>query len=212
MNLEVKDNPVKQVLLIILFFIMLDIAQHMERDYEWLLISMDARRHYFYPLRYFLLIGFGYLVTQRPIVSLERVNIKYYVFFPLMILGLAFLAAMINVSIDKYITDQWLVEETDPLSKTAHLILAVCLAPILEEVFFRGVLFRTLIDIFKSKPWIAILIGGLFFGIVHIHPSSVVTNCLTGTAYCFIYWKTRNITVSMFCHFIQNGLYHLINY
>ena len=114
------------------------------------------------------------------------------------------LANMINFLIDQYLFENWRKVPDLELSKFKMLFLAVILAPIVEELFFRGIILGQLLLIFNRNQWIAIVIGGLIFGAVHGGSSHILFNCVMGIGYCFLYWKTKNITITMFCHCMQN--------
>jgi len=200
------------VLLLIVLFVVLTAFFYMERTYDWFPLTHEERRIYIYPIRYLLLLVGGFMIIRTPIAQFERFRLADYLIYPLIIVGVAILAAILNVNIDRHVSDSWLVKDTNPLPKVNHLILAVFLAPVVEELFFRGILFKTLLNVFQRKEWIAIVLAGILFGLTHFNPSSMLTNSLTGITYCFIYWRTKNFTVTMFCHMVQNGLFHLINY
>ena len=88
-------------------------------------------------------------------------------------------------------------------------ISAVILAPILEESVFR-LGFRAII----SNDFLFITISSLIFGGLHllgtpineILPLYLLSYCSCGIAFAYMLKKTNNIFVSMFFHFMHNGL------
>ena len=58
------------------------------------------------------------------------------------------------------------------LAKAFLVLLAVVIAPISEELFFRGVLFRTVRD--RHGFWPAALASAIPFGLVHYVPSPAI--------------------------------------
>ena len=84
------------------------------------------------------------------------------------------------------------------------------LAPLWEELFFRGVLLRRFM--LKWSPQKSIVISALIFGLIHINPITI------GFAFCFgcllgyVYVKTKSIVVPMVLHSFNNFLafLHLI--
>ena len=83
------------------------------------------------------------------------------------------------------------------------LCMAV-LGPVVEEVFFRGVLTRELLK--RYKPTTAILVSGLVFGIIHINPAQVVGACISGFFFAWLYARTRSILPGILIHILNNGL------
>lgn len=83
------------------------------------------------------------------------------------------------------------------------LCMAV-LGPVVEEVFFRGVLTRELLK--RYKPATAILFSGLVFGVIHINPAQVVGACISGFFFAWLYARTRSILPGIFIHILNNGL------
>lgn len=88
-------------------------------------------------------------------------------------------------------------------------ISAVILAPILEESVFR-LGFRAII----SNDFLFITISSLIFGGLHLLgtpinellPLYLLSYCSCGIAFAYMLKKTNNIFVSMFFHFMHNGL------
>jgi membrane protease YdiL (CAAX protease family) len=86
-------------------------------------------------------------------------------------------------------------------------ILVTVLAPICEEVFFRGFFFRTLRN--WRGPWVAALLTGLVFGAVHAFGSPVgflVPLAAFGFALCLLYWKTGSLLPCIAVHALNNSL------
>lgn len=106
-------------------------------------------------------------------------------------------------------------EEFDPSQETVkHLIetpnlglfvqiviAAVLVAPVAEELFFRGLLYGFLRR--YVRPAIAIPAGGILFGVVHplgVTGSMMILGCLL----CYVYEKTGRLTVPIAIHFVFN--------
>ena len=84
------------------------------------------------------------------------------------------------------------------------MILSVgILAPIAEELFFRGLLF----DFFKQKTGVAwaILISSLLFGMAHYDSLAVVgSSFVMGLAMAYAVEKTRSLWIAIFMHVATN--------
>lgn len=95
------------------------------------------------------------------------------------------------------------------LAKGFLILLAVVIAPISEELFFRGVLFRTVRD--RHGFWPAALASAIPFGLVHYVPSPAIdalvlqlTMVFTGIGLAWIYERRGSIVSSMVAHMAFN--------
>ncbi len=102
---------------------------------------------------------------------------------------------------------------------TAALIAAavfVCvIAPIAEELFFRGFIFGALrhwrisIGGRQIGTWLAAIVTGLFFGLVHAGSASaqyLIPLGFLGFVLCLVRWRTRSLYPCMALHAINNSL------
>jgi membrane protease YdiL (CAAX protease family) len=84
------------------------------------------------------------------------------------------------------------------------ILCLTLLAPILEELLFRGAIIRLLLP--HYKPWIAILISGLIFGVIHANPAQTVPAILIGCALGWVYYLTRSVLPCILIHIFNNGM------
>jgi hypothetical protein len=111
------------------------------------------------------------------------------------------------------------LDETDDLPKelgadknhVAALIavgVLVCVvAPICEEIFFRGYFFTALRN--WHGPWPAVVITGIVFGGIHAGSAPagfLVPLMVLGGALCVIYWKTGSLLPCIALHALNNAL------
>jgi membrane protease YdiL (CAAX protease family) len=95
----------------------------------------------------------------------------------------------------------------DPTTATVVglAIFAVVVAPIVEEVVFRGFIF----NVMRGKlpvVWAAI-VTGLLFGLVHVFGSPIeflLPLALLGTVLCLLYWKTGSLLPCIAVHALNN--------
>ena len=85
----------------------------------------------------------------------------------------------------------------------ASFILTVISAPILEELFFRVVLFKRISKFFNV--YIGMILSSLLFGVLHME-LAIVGAVIFGFANCILYLKYRNILIPMTVHFLNNFL------
>ena len=85
------------------------------------------------------------------------------------------------------------------------LLLVVALLPaICEELLFRGFLFGTLKE--KWKPFTAIFVSALIFGIYHMSAVKMVTISVLGMALAYSVYCSESIATSMLMHFCNNAI------
>ena len=84
-----------------------------------------------------------------------------------------------------------------------NAFVSIILAPLIEELVFRGVLFNRLKIRVGIVP--AMLISSFLFGIGHDF-GGITSAFLFGICMCILYLKTDNILVPMSVHFINNAV------
>jgi hypothetical protein len=80
------------------------------------------------------------------------------------------------------------------------------IAPVVEEVFFRMILFPRL-----SLKWgttVGIVVSSLLFGLVH--PFDWIGAFVFGVAACTLYLRTRTILIPMAVHSLNNAVAALV--
>ena len=89
----------------------------------------------------------------------------------------------------------------------SHNILGVfglaVLAPLLEEVLFRGAIQGCLMR-FYGRPWPAIITAALVFGIIHWNPVQVVYASIFGIVLGWIYYRTGSLLSVIVGHVLNN--------
>lgn len=78
------------------------------------------------------------------------------------------------------------------------------LAPICEEIFFRGYLYPALRNRLDRQP--AMLVNGLLFAAAHFEVIGFLPRFLLGWGLCYIYERKRNLSGPMTGHALYNGL------
>ena len=86
------------------------------------------------------------------------------------------------------------------------VVMIVGLAPIAEELFFRGFVFAGLRT--RWSLWPAAITSGLIFGLVHAPTgiTTVVPLAALGIALCWLYDRTGSLWPCVIAHMINNGL------
>ena len=87
----------------------------------------------------------------------------------------------------------------DPLGIALLVLIVLIGAPLVEEIFFRGVLFATLRD--RCKPWIMVAVTSLIFMAFHAgqwlqYPGLLLFGVLAG----LMYYKTGRLGAAIWTH------------
>lgn len=106
-------------------------------------------------------------------------------------------------------TPEQIAPGLSPFASVLLVLLAVVVAPISEELFFRGVLFRTVRD--RHGFWPAALASAIPFGLVHYVPAPAidalllqVTMVFTGLGLAWIYDRRGTIVAPAAAHMVFN--------
>jgi len=102
---------------------------------------------------------------------------------------------------------QHLVKELARTPSTAQVaqmaVAAVLIAPVVEELFFRGLLYGVLRR--RVTPAIAIPCVGVLFGLFHLPAlGAVLPLAVLGALLCYVYEKTGRLTVPIVIHVLFN--------
>ena len=78
----------------------------------------------------------------------------------------------------------------------------VIISPIIEEIFFRKIMYSTLK--FYLAPVLSIIISSIFFSLVHFNLSAFPLLFTLGIVLCFIFEKTNSIIYPIILHSLFN--------
>ncbi len=106
-----------------------------------------------------------------------------------------------TISMPKFIMET--VDEL-PISPIISIFSVIIVAPIYEEIIFRGVLLRGMAK--KINPNIAIVVSALLFAIVHMNIPQGINAFFLGLVVGFIYLRSGSIYLSIFAHLVNNLL------
>lgn len=133
----------------------------------------------------------------------------YLLIFPLM-LGMMFIGEFITSQIPttgpffgkyyEFFTDLMNQLTDNPV---VMIITAVIMAPIFEEIIFRGIIQKGLINN-GVEPWKAIFVASVIFGLVHGNPWQFVGAVLLGCVLGLVYYKTKSLLLPMLLHAFNN--------
>lgn len=85
------------------------------------------------------------------------------------------------------------------------IISIAIVAPILEECLFRGAIEKHLLKLWQ-RPWLAIVVSALVFGLVHMNPAQSVFAFFIGIVLGWLYWRTGSVMPSIVGHILNNSI------
>jgi len=97
----------------------------------------------------------------------------------------------------------WLSDKTLSAGTRFFMVAAaVTIAPVVEELLFRGILFTAVL---KDRPFLfAALLSGLYFALVHFHAPSLLPLLALSTAFSAGYAATGSILTPIVMHALFN--------
>jgi membrane protease YdiL (CAAX protease family) len=94
--------------------------------------------------------------------------------------------------------------DTSTLLLVAGALVVIVVAPVCEELFFRGFLYRVLRV--RMGFWAAALIDGVLFGLVHGSLVIVPILAFLGVVLCYIYERTGTLFATIAVHALNNTI------
>jgi uncharacterized protein len=82
--------------------------------------------------------------------------------------------------------------------------LLVIVAPITEELLFRGIILRGLLS--RYRPATAVVITALLFAFIHLNPWQFFSALFLGLVLGWFYARTRSVAICILGHAIQNSM------
>lgn len=79
------------------------------------------------------------------------------------------------------------------------------LAPVCEELVFRGAVLRALLR-WTSRHWSAIAISALFFALVHANPAQMPHAFVIGLLLGWFYYRTDSVVPGVVYHWVNNSV------
>ena len=83
------------------------------------------------------------------------------------------------------------------------------LAPLAEELVFRGAVLRALLR-WKSNPWVGIVISALLFALIHMNPVQMPHAFLVGLLLGWMYYRTDSIVPGVVFHWVNNTVAYVL--
>ncbi|MBU3111613.1 CPBP family intramembrane glutamic endopeptidase [Clostridium lacusfryxellense] len=160
-------------------------------------------------VKYFVIILLLKWYSEKPKEQAHKQNITIKNFICVTLIIIAFRAIFDNSLIylvNKIPMPDFIVQAFNEMaiSPIIMILSAVIIAPIYEEVIFRGIMLKGMAR--KMNPILAIIISALFFAILHMNIPQGINAFLLGIVIGSIYLNTGSIYLSIFAHFINNSV------
>ncbi len=92
---------------------------------------------------------------------------------------------------------------TGPLNIALKYLAVAVMAPLLEELLFRGYLQNAFME--KMKPGYAIALASLIFAAVHFQPLAAPALFVMGAAFGYLYYLTGSLKTNIALHALNNA-------
>lgn len=90
------------------------------------------------------------------------------------------------------------------------IVFTSVLAPILEEIVFRKIIYGGLAS--RMNIHVAAVISSLFFGLMHMDLAYLLVYFVIGLMLCYMYTKTKRIAVPIAAHMLMNVIAMIIQF
>jgi|TARA_B110000240_G_C13374458_1_gene399683 membrane protease YdiL (CAAX protease family) len=169
-------------------------------------ISQQLFLNVFFILFSSIIILISFLINRKRGIKHEiNIRINNIRLIPLMVLVIYFFQVGVSKPIFHLIGlfNEEVTPLNNPIDASIHWMGLILLAPILEEIIFRGIVLKGFLINYNPKK--AILLSAIVFGIVHMEPTQVINAFIIGLFFGWIYYKTKSILITMILHFIANS-------
>jgi membrane protease YdiL (CAAX protease family) len=89
-----------------------------------------------------------------------------------------------------------------------YLVIGL-MAPLAEEIVFRGAILRSLLK-WTSRHWLAIALSALCFALVHANPAQMPHAFLVGLLLGWMYYRTGSIIPCVTYHWVNNSVAYIM--
>ena len=123
------------------------------------------------------------------------------------IIPLSFLYEQLGIEMDE--NTQQII--TSMMKEPWGYVAVGILAPLAEEVVFRGAILRTLLGIMSKKNhWVAIIISAAIFGVVHANLAQFINALLMGLLLGWMYYRTKSLVPGILLHWVNNTMAYVL--
>jgi len=187
----------------------------------YLLFQFDVQTiAIYYQIISFIIGAIVVLILLKPDMKMdphpEAASWNTVILWSILGVFMAYFAQMIAVYIETMIIGVEIGSENTGMimnisrSFPLFMIVPALVAPFLEEIVFRKIIFGTLYK--KSNFIIAALASSFIFGIIHGEPEHVLIYSSMGLVFAYLYVKTKRIIVPIIVHMSMNTITIIAQY
>lgn len=121
----------------------------------------------------------------------------------LLSLGLIAPSQYVEQFISTDMPDQMVEMLNSIISQPFGYMVIALLAPIAEEMVFRGAVLRILIRWFR-RPWTAIVVSAVIFGAIHANIPQFLHALFMGLLLGWVFYRTESIVPGVVIHWVNN--------
>lgn len=156
-----------------------------------------------------LLIILYVFLTERPLIrsflfKIELLRWDRYFWFLAILAGFFFLLVSLssNIKVTAFLVQIVKLKAISNNLSFVYYIKTILLAPVTEEILFRGIILSGFL--IRFSPIKAILLSSLFFSFFHLNIFQFVTAFPIGLLIGWYYFKTRNLLSCIIIHSVNN--------
>lgn len=146
-------------------------------------------------------------------VSINK-YLKYGVLGGVLLLGLILLLSLpisvLQPDLEPQLYEEMLRSVVNTKDFIFLFLIGAVLAPLSEELFYRGMIYPVFRHQFGPVP--AMIISGIIFGLAHYDLWRFIPLAIGGAILCYLYEKTDSILVTTIAHGVWNGIMSLVVY
>ena len=86
--------------------------------------------------------------------------------------------------------------------------MAVLVAPVTEELLFRGIILRGLLG--RFRPWTAVMLSAMLFALMHMNPWQLIPPFALGVMFGWFYLRTGSVWPGVVGHALNNFLFLIV--
>ncbi len=201
---NISFNLIRRFYFVIIFFALINfllIPKNFNLIVQILLIDLGAIYIIFQICKKFDQNSFVWLGLIRLNFKDSKYFLYYFLAWPLIIVWGIFVEYL---NIDALRNSNYSQDIVEALNNNYLIIflLACIVAPLSEEIIFRGFLIRIIKQ--KYSTSLAIIINSFFFGLIHLSPSAIIPASILGISLSIIRIKTNSVYGSIIIHSLHN--------
>lgn len=163
-----------------------------------------------------ILVAIGWLALKRKHLGWEALGLRpcrrvwfvWAIVIPLLALPLLVVLAKTLVyalpDFARFAGSRYSWHDGPPALMLALVLTTTLVTPVVEEMFFRGFLFRWLAA--RRPLWVAVAVSSAMFGASHLVPAQVIVATLMSLGLLWLFLKSGSLWPCIVCHIVNNSI------